>query len=65
MISVSKVGNLGVALLGFLVLMLVVAQPARADWQSEWNDTVKAAKKEGRLVIYGGEEGKRLPTRRS
>jgi iron(III) transport system substrate-binding protein len=32
------------------------AQPARADWQSEWNKTVKAAKKEGRLVLYGGEE---------
>lgn len=56
MISVSKVRNLGVALSGFLVLMFVVAQPARADWQSDWKDTVKAAKKEGRLVIYGGEE---------
>ena len=56
MISVSKVRNLGVALLGFLVLMLVVAQPVRADWQSEWKKTVTAAKKEGRLVIYGGEE---------
>ena len=56
MISVSKFRNLGVALLAFFVLMLVVVLPARADWQSEWNDTVKAAKKEGRLVIYGGEE---------
>jgi len=56
MISVSKVRKLGVALLAFFVLMLVVVLPARADWQSEWNDTVKAAKKEGRLVIYGGEE---------
>jgi len=56
MVLVNKVRNLGVALLGFLVLMLMIAQPARADWQSEWNDTVKAAKKEGRLVIYGGEE---------
>jgi len=56
MISVCKVRNLGVALSGFLVLMFVVAPSARADWQSEWNKTVTAAKKEGRLVIYGGEE---------
>ena len=52
----NRVGLLGVTLLGFILLSLASAQSARADWQSEWNKTVTAAKKEGRLVIYGGEE---------
>jgi len=56
MLSDSKVRNLGIALLGFLVLISVGAHSARADWRSEWDKTAAAAKKEGRLVIYGGEE---------
>ena len=56
MLSDSKVRNLGIALLGYLVLISVGAHSARADWRSEWDKTAAAAKKEGRLVIYGGEE---------
>lgn len=29
---------------------------SRADWQQDWAETVKAAKREGHLVAYGGEE---------
>ena len=56
MSSVSKIKYFGIALLGFFVLMLASAHSARADWRSEWDKTAAAAKKEGHLVIYGGEE---------
>jgi len=53
---INRVELLGVTLLGLMLLSLASALPARSDWNSDWNKTVKAAKKEGRLVIYGGEE---------
>ncbi len=53
---INRVGLLSVTLLGFMLLSLASALPARSDWNSDWNKTVTAAKKEGRLVIYGGEE---------
>ena len=36
--------------------LLGIGAEVRADWQAEWQQTVEAAKKEGRLVVYGGEE---------
>ncbi len=52
----KKVEYLWMVLLSFFILILVGVHSARADWQTEWDQTVAAAKKEGRLVVYGGEE---------
>ncbi len=49
---------------GFLIFSLVLAPLARAqsqsDWKAEWDKTVEAAKKEGRLVIYHGSDTERI-----
>ena len=54
--SVSKFKFFGIALFGFFLLMFASAHNARADWRAELDKVEAAAKREGRLVIYGGEE---------
>ena len=40
---------------GLLVLMgWTDSNGVRADWKEEWDKTVKAANKEGQVVLYGG-----------
>lgn len=41
------------ALLGFNLFFLsfAIAQPARPSWQAEWEKTLEAAKKEGKVVV--------------
>jgi iron(III) transport system substrate-binding protein len=49
---------IGAAVLGFLVLVQVVqAADAKPSWQATWEQTVAAAKKEGRLNLYVGRYG--------
>jgi iron(III) transport system substrate-binding protein len=51
--------------LGVIVLVCVLISPSRsglavdskASWQSEWNQTVRAAEKEGQLTVYIGGYG--------
>ena len=44
----------------FFISLLLGVGPAVADeaprWQSEWQKTIEAAKKEGQLSLYGGQE---------
>ena len=40
-----------------LILITFAATPARADWKAEWEKTVAAAKKEGRVNLYIGRYG--------
>ena len=40
----------------FFPLFVLHAAEDRPSWQGEWEKTVQAAKKEGQLVNYGGEE---------
>jgi iron(III) transport system substrate-binding protein len=49
----------GMTLLAFAILSLlhVIAIAAEAPkWQAEWQKTIEAAKKEGQLSLYGGQE---------
>jgi iron(III) transport system substrate-binding protein len=50
--------------LAFLILSgvmgLITAEPSSANWKDEWDKTVKAAKKEGQLAIYGGADYDKL-----
>ncbi len=40
----------------FIILLFfaVNVPEGRADWKAEWESTLKAAKKEGRVMIYAG-----------
>lgn len=48
------------ALIAFIILFCASFQAARADetegWKARWEKTLEAAKKEGQLALYGGEE---------
>lgn len=44
-----------IAVFGMLVLIgWMDSRSLRADWKEEWDKTLKAAKKEGQVVLYGG-----------
>jgi iron(III) transport system substrate-binding protein len=49
----------GMTLLAFAILSLLHVIAIAADapkWQAEWQKTIEAAKKEGQLSLYGGQE---------
>jgi iron(III) transport system substrate-binding protein len=53
----TKIGSLLPSILALsFPLLLAHAAEDRSSWQAEWGKTVQAAKKEGQLVNYGGEE---------
>ena len=41
----------------FLLSVIFLTADLRADWSSDWKQTVAAAKKEGRLNLYVGRYG--------
>ena len=49
----------GMTLLAFAILSLLHVIAIAADapkWQAEWQKTIEAAKKEGQVSLYGGQE---------
>ena len=52
--SVPRASILGMPLLAFLLFLNSVGTvEAGADWKAQWEQTLQAAKKEGRVTIYG------------
>jgi hypothetical protein len=49
--------TLVVAMLGFLFAVKLVHAAEKPSWQATWEQTVAAAKKEGRLNFYVGRYG--------
>jgi iron(III) transport system substrate-binding protein len=45
---------IGIVIYSFLMSPFAHGAEAKAVWQAEWDRTVEAAKKEGRLVLYSG-----------
>ncbi len=43
-------------LLGSLVALLMVPAPGKADWKTQWEETLAAARAEGKITIAGGGE---------
>ena len=53
----SKIQNLKLLVVGVSILITAAASAADVPrWQLEWQKTVEAAKKEGQLSLYGGQE---------
>jgi len=48
--------NLKILVFALLTSIFFFGVEANAAWQEEWERTVKAAKQEGQLRIWGGEE---------
>lgn len=46
--------------IAFLFTLANAAFAAQADWKKEWDETLAAAKKEGRLVLYGSADYEQL-----
>ena len=46
-------------LVGSLVALLLLPVPGKADWKSQWEETLKAARAEGKISIAGGGEIRR------
>ena len=53
--SFSKL-RYGLILMSVFAFLWMTGGNAQADWKEEWQKIVEGAKKEGRLVVYGGEE---------
>ena len=51
-----KSHNLKILVFALLMSIFLFGVEANAAWQEEWDRTVKAAKQEGQLRIWGGEE---------
>jgi len=43
-------------LLGSLVALLMLPTPGKADWKTQWEEALKAARAEGKITIAGGGE---------
>jgi iron(III) transport system substrate-binding protein len=56
-----RIGQLSVAVFGLFVVWSTAAYGAQADaWKADWEKTLQAAKKEGRLVLYGSADFEKL-----